>query len=908
MKRIVQSLVILIAVLLTVSLASCGTIDKKINEATASLNDEISRLEAEISVLDGEIAELNGQIDALEGENAELGAGRVELEAEKAALENEKAALEAEKSALEKEKATLEAEKVTLEGEKAALSDRLEEINSEIRCASGTHFYDGESEIKYSWSTDQSFCVAEFTCSTCGELAFLSTYDVTREDDRITAYFGDNVPSTVYDLPVFTGVYFNSDSEGYDEATNTFTITEDVPFILTFTGKNLLNLVEASEHVIFAYVDGGMFVVESFMNPQKNILSVTDTSVTLTIDASYSFAHSCFNGFVIYDLATDTMYENTNITVNVQKEPLPVDSEGYTLVSDKNELVSALKTAEKIRLTADIESQHGFQIYMEVLIDLAGYDIIVADENRKAFEVFNKYLELRDSVGGSSLTNGIVILEAARVKIGDAITVGDQGIILHGDLDLSDYSGEELIIYPYSHDTELLIPDGYAMYNMHGELLPVFLDALMEGLAFVRPVDEAPTDEWVTVTTAEELNVALENGGKVILAADIESEEGFTVWSDVVIELAGYDITVTSETSASFLVNANCVILDSVGGSEINRDITLNYGSIKVIGDFTPADNIMIVVISGFIDLSDYTGNELYLYVSSEASGVILPDGYSVYSEYDGSLLPDYAPGNGVHYVYVRPTEQGSDTEEPTPDPEEPGESNGFPVFTLPAEVKANFADYNIPLSEIIAFFPSEVEMKYENGVFTVPDFGAAEVEVYDFATHNVTKLTFVDGVWTGEVELDPDARYGVNFYGQAGDKRWDVQYIDGKRDGFVRINTEAKDSSLHIYPDENFCFLQIDTVDGLIVEMAYTNEALTEQKVIWHASDISHTIEVFYDADSNFMYATIYTFSPSKYYYFFPEGWSEASYEYIEGGAAAPGYESYTVEDFMALCPPPLG
>ncbi len=740
MKRIVQSLVILIAVLLTVSLASCGTIDKKINEATASLNDEISRLEAEISVLDGEIAELNGQIDALEGENAELGAGRAELEAEKAALEKEKAALEAEKTALEAEKAALEAEKVTLEGEKAALSDRLEEINSEIRCASGTHFYDGESEIKYSWSADQSFCVAEFTCSTCGELAFLRTYDVTGEDDKVTAYFGDNVPSTVYYLPAFTGVYFNSDSEGYDEATNTFTITEKTPFILTFTGKNLLNMVGASERIVYAYVDGGMFAVEYFMNPQKNILSITDTSVTLTIDAGYSFVHSCFNGFVIYDIATGTMYENTNIEVNVQKEPLPVDSEGYTLVSDANELVEALRTAEKIRLTADIESRNGFQIYMEVLIDLAGYDIIVADENRKAFEVFNKYLELRDSVGGSSLTNGIVILEAARVKIGDAITVGDQGIILHGDLDLLDYSGEELIIYPYSHDTELLIPDGYAMYNMHGELLPAFLDALMEGVAFVRP------------------------------------------------------------------------------------------------------------------------------------------------------------------------TEQGSDPEEPTPDPEEPTESNGFPVFTLPTEVKVNFADYNIPLSEIIAFFPSEVEMKYENGVFTVPDFGATEVEVYDFATFNRTKLTLVDGVWTGEVELDPDARYGVDFYGQAGGNKWDVQYIDGKREGFARINTEAMDSSLHIYPDDNSCFLQIDTADGLIVEMSYTNEALTEQKVIWHASDISHTIEVFYDADSSFMYATIYTFSPSKYFYFFPEGWSVASYEYIEGGDAAPGYESYTVEDFMALCPPPLG
>ena len=908
MKRIVQSIVILIAVLLTVSLASCGTIDKKIDEATASLNAEISRLEAEISVLDGEIAELNGQIDALEGENAELGAGRAELEAEKATLEKEKAALEAEKSALEKEKAALEAEKVTLEGEKAALSDRLDEINSEIRCASGTHFYDGESEIKYSWSADQSFCVAEFTCSSCGELASLRTYDVTREDDRITAYFGDNVPSTVYYLPVFEGVYFNSDSEGYDEATNTFTVTEDAPFILTFTGKNLLNMVEVSERIVYAYVDGGMFVVESFMNPQKNLLSITDTSVTLTIDASYSFAHSCFNGFVIYDLATDTMYENTNITVNVQKEPLPVDSEGYTLVSDENELVSALQTAEKIRLTADIESQHGFQIYMEVLIDLAGYDVIVADENRKAFEVFNKYLELRDSVGGSSLTNGIVILEAARVKLGDAITVGDQGIILHGDLDLSDYSGEELTIYPYSHDTELLIPDGYAMYNMHGELLPTFRDALMEGIAFVRPGDEAPTDEWVTVTTAEELNVALEDGGKIILAADIESEEGFTVWSDVVIELAGYDITVTSETSASLLVNANCEILDSVGGSKINRIITVNYGSIKVIGDFTLVDNIMIMVLSGLIDLSDYTGNELYLYVDSEVSDVILPDGYSVYSEYDGSPIPDYAPGNGVHYVYVRPTEQGSDPEEPTPDPEEPTESNGFPVFTLPTEVKVNFADYNIPLSEIIAFFPSEVEIKYENGVFTVPDFGAAEVEVYDFATHNITKLTLVDGVWTGEVELDPDARYGVNFYGQAGGNEWDAQYIDCKLGGFVRISNEASDGTLSILPDDNYCFLQIDTADGLIVEMSYTNEALTEQKVIWHASDISHTIEVFYDSDSSFTYAKIYSFTLSKYFYFFPEGWSAASYEYVEGGAAAPGYESYTVEDFMALCPPPLG
>ena len=433
---------ILLAFALLFSFAGCISqedIDNAVNEATTPLNDKISSLE-------GQIAELQGKLDALEGENEDL-------EAELAKKE------------------------------------------IELACAKGEHVWDGESEVEYSWSDDMTKCTVLYDCINCEEQGSSESVNVTEDEDGVfVADFEGEFPSHTYLAPIITGVAFNTDSEGYDEDTNTFLVSEENSFILTFTGKNFDNINEEKDFAVCVSIEDRWYLFDKIYTP---------------------------------------VYEGASITIE-----------------------------------------------------------------------------------------------------------------------------KDIITYVWDYDFTVWVLNGYDVNSINGFILcdSNTLEMIIHSMVEVNLAIQQPADEWVTVTTAEELAAALQNGGKIRLAADIESEEGFRVWSDVIIDLAGYDLTVTVESQSSFLVSANCGILDSVGGSEINRNITVNSGSVKVIGDITLADNMMIKAFSGsLIDLSDYTGNELYLYVSSGAGGVILPDGYSVYGEYDGSPIPDYAPGNGVSYVYVRP-------------------------------------------------------------------------------------------------------------------------------------------------------------------------------------------------------------------------------------------------------------
>ena len=58
MKKTVKLLAVMICLFLAISLASCGNIDEKVNEATAPLNDKITSLNGQITEL--EIQELLG--------------------------------------------------------------------------------------------------------------------------------------------------------------------------------------------------------------------------------------------------------------------------------------------------------------------------------------------------------------------------------------------------------------------------------------------------------------------------------------------------------------------------------------------------------------------------------------------------------------------------------------------------------------------------------------------------------------------------------------------------------------------------------------------------------------------------------------------------------------------------------
>jgi hypothetical protein len=144
------------------------------------------------------------------------------------------------------------------------------------------------------------------------------------------------------------------------------------------------------------------------------------------------------------------------------------------------------------------------------------------------------------------------------------------------------------------------------------------------------------------VTTAEEFEAALEKGGHIKFGADIESEEGFNIFVETLIDLAGYDLKVTGEGQATFWNYANAEVTDSVGGSTLYEQVITNAGVFKLSGSvkfdiFVVNIYVKPVMISGAsaLDLSGYTGEELYIHYPEN---VILPEGYACFDSHGNKI------------------------------------------------------------------------------------------------------------------------------------------------------------------------------------------------------------------------------------------------------------------------------
>ena len=702
MKKLINSIAFLICVLLMLSLASCGKADKKIDEATAPLNEKITSLNGQIADLNSEITDLEAQLNALKGQ-----------------------------------KETLAGDKATLEKENADLEEKIDAAETKLRCESGIHFYDGESEIDYLWREDYLECGAHFTCEVCDTQASLTTENITAEEEGIfVAYFDDYVPSATLKIPVFTGAYINTDSEGYDADANTFTITEESPLVITFTGKNLLEIAPGNEHLIACLYQDVWYIMDYVVDTDLADVSLTDTSLTVTVSlaAMNTYLESGeFGGFVIFDESPTEEYVDTRIFVTVKSEETSIDPDTYTLVSNE-----------------------------------------------------------------------------------------------------------------------------------------------------------------------EELREAISIGGQIKLTADIESVEGYELINDVIIDLAGYDITVTGTDQHAFWSLRNCEIKDSVGGSKIKNSISVNGGTLKISGAIVLETKIHDIIVATTLDLSEYTGGELFLFVGSNVIGVTISEGYAFYSEM-GELITDENMLKGMN-VYVRPL-QGTDPDEP--------DTDGrylivLPEFTLPTEGKLNYDDYNIPRDEIISLFPEEIEMKYENGVFTASDIGAESAMVFDYETFTRIELTLVDGVWTGEADLNENERIVVEFYGINGEKRWQTSYLEGRIENYIQINSLNYDKSVVI---------SLDNQDDVVVyaigehnnEIRYKNGEIMKIENDYFPENMDFYVYVEYNKDNSFARATVYNFKERTYYYYLPDGWSQDRSKYVAGGEASPDHESYTAEDFVTLCPSPI-
>ena len=493
MKKTVKLLAVMICLFLAISLASCVNVDEKVNEATAPLNDKITSL-------NGQIAELQGKLDALEGENE--------------ALEAEKAALAAEKEALEKELAELKAE--------------VEVCN---------HVWIGEVDPEYTWADDFSSCTATFLCIECGEYVDeIASRIQEDENGNYIAHF-NSVPNGFYvvSMPLISGVEFNSDSAGYDPDENTFTVSEENPFILTVLGENLSLVSSIIDYTIeFLAEDETWHFFDWIYDASYSDAVIEDDRIVIqfNIDRVVDVLdeYGAIRGLRLGEYRTSSTVESSILEINLVLEGTESDSDFFT-VNTADELLGAFASYDYIRLGADIESVKGFDVTRSVTLDFAGYDLKVTGNGQATFWIYQEMTIINSSEETSKMYREIYMYSDSTLKISGNVSIEASYHSINGDgfIDLTGYTGEELYIYT-ERLSGLVIPEGYAFYET----------------TYERRVDEYRSDEIyeiyvrplaTEVSTAEELTIALENGGHILFTDNITVDTSLYTDKDVSIWL-----------------------------------------------------------------------------------------------------------------------------------------------------------------------------------------------------------------------------------------------------------------------------------------------------------------------------------------------------------------------------------
>ncbi len=515
MKKTVKLLAVMICLFLAISLASCVNVDEKVNEATAPLNDKITSL-------NGQITELQGKLDALEGENE--------------ALEAEKATLEAEKEALEKE---------------------LAELKAEVEACD--HVWNSETNPEYTWADDFSSCTATFLCKDCDEYIEENAYHIEEnEKGNYIAYF-DKVPNNEYlmeVLPTVTGIGFNSDSTGYDEAANTFSISEKNPFVLTIFGENLSSVSEKNDFMIYLNIEGTWYIFDRIFDTGLHSPVIEEEKIEYQFDLGrvqvLADSYGSINGIGLGDAETGAMIDSAILDLNLVVNDAEDDVEVLT-VTTAEELLDAFTSYDYIRLGADIESVNGFDVTESVTLDLAGYDLRVTGNAQATFWIYQEMTIINSSEETSKMYREIYMYSDSTLKISGNVSIEAAHHSINGDgfIDLTGYTGEELYIYT-ERLTGLVIPEGYAFYETYNErrVDDYRADDIYE--IYVRPL-------VTEVSTAEELIIALENGGYILFTDNITVDTSLYTNKDVSINLGGYALTLTNDSDLG-LNSENAVV------------------------------------------------------------------------------------------------------------------------------------------------------------------------------------------------------------------------------------------------------------------------------------------------------------------------------------------------------------
>ena len=144
--------------------------------------------------------------------------------------------------------------------------------------------------------------------------------------------------------------------------------------------------------------------------------------------------------------------------------------------------------------------------------------------------------------------------------------------------------------------------------------------------------DTEDIPQFHTVMTAEELLAAFANYDHIRLGADIESVKGFDVTRSVTLDLAGYDLRVTGNGQATLWIYQEMTVTNSSEEtSKMYREIySYSDSTLKISGNVSIEASYHSINGGGFIDLTGYTGEELYIY-TERLSGLVIPEGYAFY-------------------------------------------------------------------------------------------------------------------------------------------------------------------------------------------------------------------------------------------------------------------------------------
>jgi len=169
--------------------------------------------------------------------------------------------------------------------------------------------------------------------------------------------------------------------------------------------------------------------------------------------------------------------------------------------------------------------------------------------------------------------------------------------------------------------------------------------------------------DWIVVTNEDELISAGNRGGAVIFGADITCvNEGLYIMNNMLINMNGYDLTVTADGYSTVAVYDSTVeIFSSVDGSELigsnGIDVNTSEGKLTVRNVAVVADGeYSDVEVMGCVDISEMIFDEIYVYVYEGAVEFIIPDGYAIYRG-DGSLIETLDEAVEVGHVYVKPVQ-----------------------------------------------------------------------------------------------------------------------------------------------------------------------------------------------------------------------------------------------------------